>query len=98
MKGLIQELLNQRRVAWVGCVRGSAVDANVVATAEGRDVGELIGLAAMLKRRDVVDLEDARLATILAPPAVTVQRGHSHPCPATPVDLRPVPTTRRRHG
>ena len=64
--------MNQPRVAWVGCVRGAAVDANVVATAKGRGVGELIGFAAMFKRRDVVDLEETGFATFLATPTVTV--------------------------
>ena len=98
MKGLIQELAHQRRVAWIHRVRLTAMNPNVVATAKGRGVGELIGLAAMFKRRDVVDLEDASLATFLATPAVTVERGPPHPCPTSPVDLRPMPATRRRHG
>ena len=73
---------------------------NVVATAQGQGVGELIGLAAMFKGRDVVDLEETGPTApfSLATPAVTVERGHSHPRPATPVDLGPVSTTRRRHG
>ena len=71
---------------------------NMVAPAKGRGVGELIGFAAMFKRRGVVDLEETGLATFLATPAVTVERGPPHPCPATPVDLGPVPTTRRPHG
>jgi hypothetical protein len=72
MSGLIHHLLNERRVTWVGYARGAAMNPDVVATAQGQGVGELIGLAAMLKGRDVVDLEDARLATILATPTVTV--------------------------
>ena len=46
---LRQELLHQRRVAWIGCVRDAAMNPNVVATAKGRGVGELIGFAAMFE-------------------------------------------------
>ena len=67
-----QQLAYQCRVAWVGCVRDAAMNPNVVATAKGRGVGELIGLAAMLKGRDVVDFEDARLTAFLATPTVTI--------------------------
>ena len=72
MDTLRQKLLNQRRVPWVGCVGLAAVDANVVRPAERRCVGERVRFPAMLKRRDVVDLEEARLTTLLATPTVTI--------------------------
>ncbi len=70
--GLIQKLLNQRRVAWVGCVRHTAMNSNVVRPAERRCVGESEGCATMLKRRDVVDLQDARLAAPFSLTAPTI--------------------------
>ena len=67
-----QELGHQHRIAWIGLVGHSAMNSNVVSPTERRCVGERVRFATMLKMRDVVDFEDARLATFLATPTVTV--------------------------
>ena len=56
-----QELGHQLGVSGVRSVGLTAVDADVVAPAKCPGVGQSEGCAAMLKRRDVVDLEETGL-------------------------------------
>ena len=66
-----QELGHQLGVSGVRSMGLTAVDADVVGPAERRCVGERVRFAPMLKRRDVVDFEDARFSAFLAPPSIT---------------------------
>ena len=67
-----QELGHQLGVSGVRSVGLTAVDADVVAPAKCPGVGQSEGCAAMLKRRDVVDLEETGLTTLLAAPTVPI--------------------------
>ncbi len=59
----------------------SPVGLDVAGSAQGPQIGESRGIAPAVQRANVVDLQPARLAAGLAPPAVTIQRGHADHLP-----------------